>query len=260
MMNNDDPVLRDRPRARRRSRSRSIGRRSSPRKFGGRAVLATGLLPPTHWAYNGDVPHWDRDLAARARAARRGRPAADGTGRAALHLVYKTSTDAFRVAIARVIAAQLAEVGIDGRGPLVRVRDVLRRHQEGQLPARVDADRRDHRARLLLHVLPLVVDPDAEQPRRRQPLALPQRRGRSAHRSTGRAASSTSRQAQADLRPRSSGIVADDVPIVPLWHEDNVVLSNVDVEGYTITPERPAGRPASTRREAASDQAIVRAG
>jgi peptide/nickel transport system substrate-binding protein len=31
-------------------------------------------------------------------------------------------------------------------------------------------------------------------------------------------------------------VVADDVPIVPLWHEDNVVLSNKDVDGYHLTP------------------------
>src|SRR5205814_1242013 len=31
-------------------------------------------------------------------------------------------------------------------------------------------------------------------------------------------------------------VVADDVPIVPLWHEDNVVLSNKDVEGYHLMP------------------------
>jgi peptide/nickel transport system substrate-binding protein len=31
-------------------------------------------------------------------------------------------------------------------------------------------------------------------------------------------------------------LVAGDVPIVPLWHEDNVVLSNVDVQGYTMAP------------------------
>ena len=30
---------------------------------GGRAVLATGLLPPTHWAYNGDVARWQHDIA-----------------------------------------------------------------------------------------------------------------------------------------------------------------------------------------------------
>ena len=31
-------------------------------------------------------------------------------------------------------------------------------------------------------------------------------------------------------------LVAEDLPIIPLWHEDNVVLSNVDVQGYTIVP------------------------
>ena len=31
-------------------------------------------------------------------------------------------------------------------------------------------------------------------------------------------------------------LVAGDVPIVPLWHEDNVVLSNIDIQGYTTTP------------------------
>src|SRR5262249_43086301 len=31
-------------------------------------------------------------------------------------------------------------------------------------------------------------------------------------------------------------LVAEDVPIVPLWHEHNVVLTNVDVQGYTTTP------------------------
>ena len=31
-------------------------------------------------------------------------------------------------------------------------------------------------------------------------------------------------------------IVADDMPIIPLWFEDNVVLANVDVHGYTIVP------------------------
>ena len=29
-------------------------------------------------------------------------------------------------------------------------------------------------------------------------------------------------------------LVARDLPIIPLWHEDNVVLSNVDVAGYQI--------------------------
>ena len=31
-------------------------------------------------------------------------------------------------------------------------------------------------------------------------------------------------------------IIAEDVPVIPLFHEDNVVLMNQDVEGYAITP------------------------
>jgi len=74
-------------------------------------VLATGLLPPSHWAYNGDVPRWPHDLArARALLDEAGyRPGPDGVR---LRLTYKTSADAFRVAVAHVLAAQLAEVGI----------------------------------------------------------------------------------------------------------------------------------------------------
>jgi peptide/nickel transport system substrate-binding protein len=45
-------------------------------------------------------------------------------------------------------------------------------------------------------------------------------------------------------------IVAEDVPVVPLWHEDNVVLSNVDVQGYALAPNaRLVGLTRVTKRE-----------
>ena len=31
-------------------------------------------------------------------------------------------------------------------------------------------------------------------------------------------------------------IAAEDLPIIPLWHEDNTVLTNIDVTGYQIVP------------------------
>jgi peptide/nickel transport system substrate-binding protein len=31
-------------------------------------------------------------------------------------------------------------------------------------------------------------------------------------------------------------ILADELPVIPLWHEDNVVLSNRDVTGFRILP------------------------
>nr|MBA3540602.1 ABC transporter substrate-binding protein [Deltaproteobacteria bacterium] len=66
MMNNDDPMLRD-VRVRRAIALALDRPKIIAAKFSGRAVLATGLLPPTHWAYEGDVMRYGRDLA-RARA------------------------------------------------------------------------------------------------------------------------------------------------------------------------------------------------
>jgi peptide/nickel transport system substrate-binding protein len=114
MMNNEDPVLRNRDV--RRAIALAIDRPAIiAAKLGGLAVLATGLLAPKHWAYCGDVERWDHDIArAKQLLDDAGLRDPDGDGPAPrLHLVYKTSADAFRVAIARVIAAQLAEVGID---------------------------------------------------------------------------------------------------------------------------------------------------
>ncbi|MCX5744961.1 MAG: ABC transporter substrate-binding protein [Proteobacteria bacterium] len=84
-------------------------------KLGGRAVLATGLLPPAHWAYNGEVARYDRDLAkARQLLDEAGLVDPDGAGPLPrISLTYKTSTDAFRVMLAKLLAAQLGEVGID---------------------------------------------------------------------------------------------------------------------------------------------------
>ena len=38
------------------------------------------------------------------------------------------------------------------------------------------------------------------------------------------------------LYSEAQRLVARDLPIIPLWHEDNVVLSNLDVQGYVIVP------------------------
>src|SRR5690606_28362668 len=83
-------------------------------KLGGRAILATGLLPPQHWAYEADVPRYEHDPArARALLDEAGFPDPDGPGgRPRMTLVFKTSSDQFRLALARVWASQLAEVGV----------------------------------------------------------------------------------------------------------------------------------------------------
>ncbi len=75
--------------------------------FRGAARKASALLPPEHWA-GASLPFIERDLP-RARALL----AAAGYGPDhPLHLVYKTSSDPFRVRLATILQQQLAEAGI----------------------------------------------------------------------------------------------------------------------------------------------------
>jgi len=80
----------------------------------GLAIPATGLLPPTHWAYSAKVQTYGYDpKQAKALLDAAGYPDPDGDGPAArFHLSYKTTTIELRRRIAEVLQAQLAEVGI----------------------------------------------------------------------------------------------------------------------------------------------------
>jgi peptide/nickel transport system substrate-binding protein len=200
-------------------------------KLGGRAIVATGLLAPMQWAYTADVPRWDHDPArAEALLDAAGLPR-DGYGVRA-HLVYKTSSDAFRVAVARIIAAQLAEVGLD-----VEVRpfefatffaDVKRGNYELASMQTTPITEPDF-YHFYFHSshIPDAADPDGGN------------RWRYRNAEIDRLTEAGRREV--DLGKRKAiyadvqRIVARDVPIVPLWHEDNVVLSNIDVRGYAIS-------------------------
>lgn len=80
----------------------------------GLAIPATGMLPPTHWAYSGDVQSYAYNpKQAQALLDAAGYPDPDGDGPAPrFHLSYKTTTVELRRRIAEVLQAQLAEVGI----------------------------------------------------------------------------------------------------------------------------------------------------
>jgi peptide/nickel transport system substrate-binding protein len=201
-------------------------------KFGGYAVVATGLLPPAHWAYNAKVAHWDRDLTrARALLDEAGfKPDARGVR---LHLVYKTSSDAFRVSIAHALASQLREVGID-----VEVRpfefgtffaDIKKGNYQIATMQTSPITEPDfyyfyfHSGRI-----PDAKDPDGgNRWRYRNPeLDKLVEAGRK----------EVDRDKRKAIYADAQAIIARDLPIIPLWHEDNVVLANVDVRGYAITP------------------------
>lgn len=80
----------------------------------GQAQVASGMLPPHHWAFTGNVRRYVHDpQRARHLLDLAGLADPDGDGpQPRLRLRYKTSTVELRRRIAEVIAAQLAEVGI----------------------------------------------------------------------------------------------------------------------------------------------------
>lgn len=231
LINNQDPVLRD-VRVRQ-AIALALDRKSIiSAKFGGRAVLATGLLPPSHWAYNGDVAHWDHDVARARKLLDEAGLEPDAAG-VRLRLVYKTSADAFRVSLARVLAAQLHEVGIE-----VEVRpfefatffaDVKKGNYQiatMQSPEITEPDFHHwffHSSRW-----PTTKDPDGSN---RWRYANPE-----VDRLVEAGRSELDRNKRVEIYADVQRIVAEELPIIPLWHEDNVVLSNVDVRDYQIVP------------------------
>ncbi len=231
LLNNDDPILRD-------LRVREAIALALDRpaiidaRFEGRAVLATGLLPPTHWAYNADVPAWNRDLPrARKLLDDAGHPP-DAAG-VRLHLTYKTSADAFRVAVARVIAAQLAEVGIDVE---------VRAFEFGTF----FADIKKGNYQIATMQTSPITEPDfyhayfhsSRIPDARNPDGQNRWHYRNAEldRLTEQGRAELDRDKRKAIYAETQRLVARDLPVIPLWHEDNVVLTNVDVQGYTIVP------------------------
>lgn len=243
MLNLDDPTLADL--RVREAIALALDRPAIIRaRFADRAVPATGLLPPGHWAYNGEVPRWDRDLARANRLLdEAGHPR--GTDGIRLHLEYKTSADAFRVAIAHVLAAQLAEVGIavDVRPYEFATFFADIKHGNFQIATMQTTPITEpdfyfsyfHSSRI-----PSDTDRDAQN--------RWHYRNAEVDRLTADARHEPDRERRRSLYLEVQRLVARDLPVIPLWHEDNVVLSNAAVQGYTIMPDgRFAGLPGVTK-------------
>jgi peptide/nickel transport system substrate-binding protein len=235
MMNNTDPILKD-VRVRQ-AIAMALDRDAIVRiKLGGHAVVATGLLPPSSWAYDPNVVRWHHDPArAKALLDQAGYPDPDGEGpEPRFTLTYKTSSDQYRIAIARVIAAQLREVGIEVDVEPFEFLTFFAQVKQGvyQLASMQTSD---------------ITEPDyyyAYFNSARIPgPSMPSGNNRWRYKNPVVDKLTEAGRTQLDRVERKKTyaelqrILAAEVPIVPLWFEDNVVVENRTVSGFTVLPD-----------------------
>jgi peptide/nickel transport system substrate-binding protein len=201
-----------------------------------RAVLATGILPTFHWAYNADVDRYGFDPARAKRLLdEAGYPDPDGDGPLPrFTIIYKTSNNKLRVAIARVIADQLARVGI---AVDLRVAEF----------ATFFADIKKGNFQMFSMQIPEISEPDiyiqffySKRIPTRENLDAGANRARYRNPEIDRLILDGRRELELDKRKIIYGdiqrILAKDVPVISLWHEDNIVAMRRQVHGYEIVP------------------------
>jgi peptide/nickel transport system substrate-binding protein len=226
-MNCDDPLLAD-VRVRR-AIAMAIDRDSIiAAKYGGRAVASSSMLPPAHWAFDRSAKRWPYD----PKAARALLEEAHAVGK---KLVIKTSASSrFRLALARVMASQLGEVGFDVEVRAYEFATFLGDVKRGnvqlftlQLPEVTEPDFMFaffHSSRVPTHDNP---DAGANRFRYRD-------RELDAWLTAGRA--SEDRDERRRLYALAQERLAEQLPALPLWHEDNIAVMRREVNGYEVFP------------------------
>jgi peptide/nickel transport system substrate-binding protein len=194
--------------------------------FRGAGRTAEAMFPPEHWA-------GASRLAGYAYYPARSREllAAEGYGQERpLSLVYKTSSDPFRVRLATLIQAQLAQVGI---------RVDVRSYDWGTFYGDVKA------GRFQLYSLSWVGirTPDIFRYVFHSASLPPEGANRGRYRSLradrliemARAEQDLDRQA--DLYRDLQKVLLDELPYVPLWYEDQICVCRKEVGGYRLAPD-----------------------
>jgi peptide/nickel transport system substrate-binding protein len=206
------------------------------RRVHDRAVLATGMLPTFHWAYDGEVERYDYDPArARQLLDEAGYPDPDGDGPLPrFTLSYKTSSNKFRVAVARILVSMLAEVGIEVE---------LRAYEF----ATFFADVKKGNFQLFTMQIPEIAEPDlytnffaSDRVPARDNLDAGANRVRYRSPALDRLLDDGRRELDRGRRKaiyaEVQRLLARELPVVSLWHEDNVVAMRKGVRGFEILP------------------------
>lgn len=226
-LNLDAPALRD-VRVRR-ALAHGIDRGLLVRaKFGGRARLASSWIVPGHWAFSDVTPRYEYDPAqARALLAEAG---VGKPGQERLRLSLRCGSDRYRQSIARALAAMWAQIGIDVE---IRPSEV----------ATLIADLNRGRFELTMLEVPELVEPhtlslffasdripaEGREGSNRWRIRSPEL---DAALETGRA--HLERDVRRSAYATAQRILAEQLPVIPLWHEDVVVVQSARMQGLRV--------------------------
>jgi len=191
--------------------------------FDGRATLASGVLRPDHWA--GHSP-----LSKYAYAPKTAREILQDLGynrQNPLKIIYKTSTNPFRVRLATVIQQQLSDVGIDVE---------LRTYDWGTFYGDIKA------GNFQMYSLAWVGInlPDIFRNVFHSGSVPPVGANRGRYQNTEvdglliQAQTEQDSEHQAAQYRRVQEIVYEQLPYVPLWFEDHVFMARKSMKGYVI--------------------------
>ncbi len=205
-------------------------------KLRGRGRLASGMLPPMHWAYREDVESHAYDPQEAMRLLdEAGYPDPPGD-EPRFRLVFKTGSNRFRLALARVIASYWEAVGIE-----VDLRpfefSTLRSHLNSgafevtclQIPMVMEPNL----YRWFFHSSSIPSGPGSGGANRWR-YASPE-----ADALIEEGVRVVATQERRRVYGELQALLARDLPVLPLWHEDNVAVVSARLSGYGLLPTAP---------------------
>ncbi len=205
-------------------------------KLRGRGRPATGMLPPMHWAFRDGLESHAYDPQ-RAMRLLDGAGYPDPPGREPrFRLVFKTGSNRFRLALARVIASYWEAVGIE-----VDLRpfefSTLRSHLNSgafevtclQIPMVMEPNL----YRWFFHSSSIPSGPGTGGANRWRYASA------EADALIERGVRVVDEEQRKEVYGELQALLARDLPVLPLWHEDNVAVVSARLAGYGLLPTGP---------------------
>ncbi len=199
-------------------------------KLHGRARLASSWIPPSHWAYAADTPSHAYDPnQARALLDQAGlAPSRDGMR---LALTLRTNSDRAVISVARALASMLAEVGIDLDVRPSETATLLADLSRGrfELAFLQSPDVIEPHTLSWFFASDRIPEPGKQEGGNRWRVSVPEL---DAAFEDGRRA--LDRNSRVAAYHRVQHLLARELPVIPLWHEDVVAVTSQRLANFRV--------------------------